>query len=83
MISGSVNEMRFHRETFAVDRVLTRMMEVELFQCVAAVAQAERVTFGAVKLNGMAIVHDLVWLFGPTNSEQWLLRVDDVGDVDG
>jgi hypothetical protein len=58
------------------------MMEVELFQRVAAVAQVERVTFGEVKLNGMAIVQDLVWLFAPTNFERWLLRVDGVGDID-
>lgn len=75
--------MCFHRKALALDKVLTWMMEVELFQRVAAVAKAERVTFGEVKLNGVAVVDDLIWPFDPTDLEWWLLRGDGASDIDG
>ena len=40
-----MNEMRFHCKPFAIDEVLTRMMEVELFQRVHSPAHLERVAF--------------------------------------
>jgi hypothetical protein len=75
--------MRFHCEPFARDKVLTRMMEVELLECVPAVTYVERAAFCEVKLDRVAIVDHRVRPFSPTDLERGLPRTDSACDVDG
>jgi hypothetical protein len=75
--------MRFHCEPFALDEVLTRMMEVELLERVPAVTHVERVAFCEVKLDRVAIIDHRVRPLQPTDFERWLPRTDSAGDVNG
>src|SRR4051794_40428028 len=82
-VSPGVNEMHLHCKPLALDKVLARMMEVELLQRISAVAQVERVAFREVKLNGVAVVDDRVGSLGPADPERRLPGADRGGDVDG
>src|SRR5580704_18837339 len=74
--------MRFHCEPLALKKVLTRVMEVELLQCIPAVTHMQRVTSREAKLYSVAIVDHLVWSLSPTDLEWWLPRADSAGNVD-
>src|SRR5215467_9027572 len=77
-----VDEMCLHGEDLAIDKVLARMMEVELRQCVAAVADVERITFRAVELDGVPVVDDRIWPLAPTGVEPRLPGADRPDEVD-
>ena len=80
---GGMNEMRLHREAYAVNKVLAWMMEVKLGQPVVSVTYIEPIALRKVELDSVPIIDDRVGPLGPADLEGRLPSRDGAGDIDG
>ena len=74
--------MGLHGEGLAVDKVLTRMMEMELGQRVAALSDVKRVAASEIELDGVAVVDDCLGPLAPVDRQCRLPRANRGGDID-